>query len=86
MTNMGYKCVTLKGELEDLGKHILLPFGTTLCGLPTPDTIGKFPQLEKMKDMISEYTEEKEWDITCEKCIGIFSMMNKKYNDSHRKI
>lgn len=31
------KCVTLKGDLSDWGKHILMPIGVTLCGIPTTD-------------------------------------------------
>lgn len=73
------KCVTLKGDLEDWGKHILMPFGVTLCGMPTVDCDkNKFPQLNhpNFKDMIFEYTEEK-WDITCEKCLEMMDIVEK---------
>lgn len=72
-----YKCVTLKGELADFGNHVLLPYGITLCGLPTVDANKEqFPQLNhpNMADMINEYTEVGEWRITCEKCLEIFEM------------
>jgi hypothetical protein len=75
-----YKCITLKGEFSDMGKHILLPFGCCLCGLPTVDAIGKMPQLENpaLSDLVSEYKEEKEWDITCEKCLNVYDIIKQK--------
>lgn len=75
------KCVTLKGELSDWGKHILMPNGLTLCGMPTVDASKKqFPQLThpNFKDMISDYTTE-EWDITCKRCLDIIDIV-----DNHR--
>lgn len=73
-----YKCVTLIGELSDWGKHVLLPFGCTLCGMPTVDcNKEEMPQLKNplMADMINKYTEHKEWNITCEKCLEVMSIV-----------
>lgn len=73
------KCVTLKGELEDWGKHILMPMGVTLCGMPTVDVDkDKMPQLNhpNFKDMIFEYTEE-EWDITCTRCLDMIDIVER---------
>lgn len=74
------KCVTLKGELEDWGKHILLiPMGVTVCGMPTVDADkDKIPSLNhpNFKDLIFEYTEEK-WDITCERCLKMVDILQK---------
>ena len=81
-----YKCVTLIGELSDWGKHILMPFGCTLCGMPTVDAKKEqFPALNDkvFSDMISEYKEEKEWDITCEKCLEVFNII--KTGEEKRK-
>ena len=36
------KCVNLKGELENWGRHILMPHGVTLCGMPTVDADSGF--------------------------------------------
>ena len=76
-----YKCVSLKGEFENMGNHILLPFGVTLCGLPTTDaSIKDFPQLthHSFDGMISEYKEEPTWEITCEKCLAVFKILEAK--------
>lgn len=76
------KCIKLKGELEDWGKHILmLPMGVTLCGCITVDANKEmFPILEKdtFQNMFNEYTVE-EWEITCEKCldmVDVFDQIN----------
>lgn len=72
------KCVTLKGDLEDWGKHVLLLSGNTMCGMPTVDTdTDEFIALKDplMADMISEYIEEDEWEITCEKCLAVFDLI-----------
>jgi len=77
MKNDKIKCVILKGEFSDMGNHILMPYGITLCGLPTVDADKKeFPQLENeiFSDMISEY-DEVDFNTTCEKCIEIFNML-----------
>lgn len=74
-----YKCVSLIGELADWGKHVLLPFGCTLCGMPTVDaSTDQFPALKEkaLKDIISEYKVE-EWDITCEKCLNVLSIIER---------
>lgn len=72
------KCVTLVGELEDWGKHILLlPIGFTLCGQPTTDaSVEQFPQLKEplFANMVNEYKEE-EWDITCKRCLEMYDIM-----------
>ena len=73
------KCVTLKGELADWRKHILMPIGVTLCGIPTIDCDStQFPQIKEgaVKDLVSEYTNE-EWDITCEKCLEMINIVQK---------
>lgn len=73
------KCVQLKGELSYLGKHILMPFGVTLCGVPTPDCDAKqFPQIKEgvVKDLVSEYTDQ-EWDITCIRCLDTVDILEK---------
>jgi len=73
-----YKCVSLKGEFSDFGNHILMPFGVTICGLPTVDaSLKDFPQLSSphLSDIISEYDEKDKWEITCEKCLTVFKML-----------
>ena len=80
---MEMKCVILKGDLEDWGKHILMPFGITVCGMPTIDADkSKFKDLNhpNFKDIIFEYTEVK-WDITCEKCLEMIEIL--KRNRQH---
>lgn len=76
MSDKEYKCVCLKGEFKDMGNHILLPFGITLCGLPTVDAkVEEFPALKdkSLSDIISEYTEI-EWNPTCDKCLEVIVM------------
>jgi len=78
MKEQKVKCVTLKGELEDWGKHILAPYGITVCGMATVDADkDKFPSLNhpNFKDLIYEYTEEK-WDITCERCLEMIEIVS----------
>lgn len=73
-----YQCVSLIGELADWGKHILLPYGITLCGMPTVDVNKEeFPQLKTaaLSDIISEYKVE-EWNITCKKCLEIVDILS----------
>jgi hypothetical protein len=77
MEDKKIKCVTLNGELADWGKHILLPYGITLCGMPTIDVDKEqFPVLKdkNFADMIFEYTNE-EWEITCEKCLNMIDII-----------
>ncbi len=76
---MKIKCITLKGDFGNWGKHILIPFGVTLCGMPTVDVDkNKFPQLNhpNFKGLIFEYTEEK-WDITCKRCLENIDIIEK---------
>lgn len=75
-----YKCVSLKGELADFGNHILMPYGITLCGLPTVDCDkDEFPALkgEVFSDMISEYDVVGEWNITCKKCLEVVEIIGR---------
>lgn len=86
MGNNKVKCVTLlEGGAKDWGKHILLPFGVTLCGQPTPDAINQFRVLKEknMVDLISPYKIE-EWDITCEKCLEAYDIIKKGKHERAR--
>lgn len=71
------KCVSLKGEIADWGKHILMPFGVTLCGIPTVDTdVEMFPQLKdkNFEGMRFSYKIEP-WNITCARCMEMISIV-----------
>lgn len=75
-----YKCVQLIGELSDWGNHILMPFGVTLCGMPTIDADKEqFPALKEkaLSDIISEYKELGEWNITCKRCLEVFETIER---------
>jgi hypothetical protein len=78
-TEKGFKtkCVSLKGELAHLGKHILMPGGVTLCGCPIVDYDKKlFPILKEkeFENFPSEY-EEHEWEITCPRCLEMIDIL-----------
>jgi hypothetical protein len=73
------KCITfLEGGAKNWGKHVLLPYGVTLCGQPTLEALNHFPILKEdhMKDLVSRFKEEK-WDITCEKCLEVYDIIMK---------
>lgn len=78
--NDKFKCVSLVGGLADWGNHILMPYGITLCGMPTID-VNKddFPSLKEkvLSDIISEYKIE-EWNITCKMCLDIIVLAKTK--------
>ena len=81
------KCVTLtEGGAKDWGKHILMPNGVTLCGQPTPEAIEHHPILKEknMRDLVSKYKQE-EWDITCEKCLEMYNIVE-KHKESRKHI
>lgn len=80
MADLKLKCVILGGELEYLGKHILMPQEITLCGVPTIYVDTKtFPVLKEknLADFRSEYSIV-EWDITCERCLDILDILKEK--------
>lgn len=70
---MNLKCVSLIGDLSDLGKHIYLAeTGVTICGCFTVDY-----DKEMFKGMPEGVTSEykiEEWDITCERCLDMVDM------------
>lgn len=71
------KCISItEGGAKDWGKHVLLPYGVTLCGQPTPEAVSRFPVLKNknLKGLIVNYIEEK-WDITCPKCIEMYDII-----------
>jgi hypothetical protein len=73
------KCVTLlEGGAKNWGKHILLPFGVTLCGQPTYEAKNQFAALknENMADLMVNYKEE-DWNITCKKCLQAYDIIMK---------
>ena len=71
------RSITFKDEIEGFeGKHCLLPFGMTLCGLPSPEAPDKFKE-GPFADLVSDFIEHKgeDWNITCKKCIEVFSII-----------
>lgn len=82
-----YKCITLlEGGAKDWGRHVLMPYGVTLCGQPTPEAVKMFPVLidPLMLNLISGYKEEK-WDITCEKCLEMVEIVKSAEKQKLRK-
>ena len=83
------RSVRIVPEIEVFeGKHCLLPFGITVCGLPTIEASKEqFPALSdnSFKNFVSEFIEYtgENWDVTCKKCLEMFEIMK---NKNHGKI
>lgn len=88
MANKGLKlkCVQLKGELNDWGKHVYFPdMGVTLCGCFTNDYNKE--QFKKMPEGVTSEYEVVEWDIACEKCLDLTDMFSEiNSTKKHNKI
>ena len=72
------KCVSINDPaISDFGKHILLPYNITLCGIGiTGCQIPNYPQ-----DLIfNDYKIEK-WDITCENCLELIGIIKKHHQN-----
>lgn len=73
------RSITFTDEIEGFeGKHVLLPFGVTLCGLPSNEAEEKF-RSGPFADLVSNFIEHKgeDWNITCKKCIEVFSIIER---------
>lgn len=76
MSELKLKCVSLIGELNDLGKHVFLPDeGVTLCGCFTND-YNKI-RYKNMPDGVTSEYNVVEWDITCKRCLEIAGLFEK---------